>query len=230
MENNDLKEGENSTRIILEKKHIETIDEKSTHHTTKKIVLSWNNVNVFTPQSGIDSVKKCFKQKVPETKQIINNGNFILLRKIKILVFFKSNFCYKVCGIAKPFEILAILGASGSGKSTLLNVLNFRNSGQLRIVGDVRLNGQKINSIETLSSVSGYVQQDDLFISSLTVKEHLLFQVIKFIKDDFRAFLDNYLMNFLKAMLRMDKKNLIKERLRRIEEVLLDVNLFYCSI
>ncbi len=97
--------------------------------------------------------------------------------------------------------MLAILGPSGSGKTTLLNVLNFRNSGALRIEGDVRLNGQVIDSIHSMSAVSGYVQQDDLFISTLKVREHLLFQ----------------------AMLRMDLDTSKAERLKRVEDVLLDV-------
>ena len=75
-------------------------------------------------------------------------------------------------------EILAIMGASGSGKTTFLNVLNFRNRGRLKVTGDVRINGRLVESIEDISRFSGYVQQDDLFIGSLKVKEHLQFQVI----------------------------------------------------
>jgi ABC-type multidrug transport system ATPase subunit len=69
------------------------------------------------------------------------------------------------------------MGASGSGKTTLLNVINFRNRGSLKIDGQVRINGQLVNSIEEIASISGYVQQDDLFCGSLTVKENLIFQV-----------------------------------------------------
>ena len=58
-----------------------------------------------------------------------------------------------------------------------MNVLNSRNKGNLEVSGDVRLNGQAISSALTLSAISGYVQQDDLFIGTLTVKEHLKFQV-----------------------------------------------------
>jgi ABC-type multidrug transport system ATPase subunit len=87
----------------------------------------------------------------------------------------------KVSGIAKPFEVLAILGASGSGKTTLLNVLNFRNRGSLKIQGDIKVNGIFIDSVEKISALSGYVQQDDLFIGTLKVREHLLFQVIRHI-------------------------------------------------
>ncbi len=78
--------------------------------------------------------------------------------------------------------MLAILGTSGSGKTTLLNVLNFRNRGRLKISGDVRINGRLIESLEEISTMSGYVQQDDLFIGSLKVKEHLQFQVREIIR------------------------------------------------
>lgn len=70
-------------------------------------------------------------------------------------------------------------GASGAGKTTLLNVLNFRNRGNLKVTGEVKINGIPVNSREALTSVSGYVQQDDLFIANLTVKEQLKFQVSK---------------------------------------------------
>lgn len=80
-------------------------------------------------------------------------------------------------GLARPYEILAILGASGSGKTTLLNALNMRNRGELKVEGEVRVNGRLINSMEEISAVSGYVQQNDLFIGTLRVGEHLTFQV-----------------------------------------------------
>ena len=68
------------------------------------------------------------------------------------------------------------LNLSGAGKTTLLNVLNFRNQGKLKIDGDVKINGQSINW-KTVASCSGYVQQEDVFIGTLKVKEHLTFLV-----------------------------------------------------
>lgn len=79
-------------------------------------------------------------------------------------------------GVVRPGEFLAIMGASGAGKTTLLNCLTFRNTGKLQISGERYLNGDKVKT-DTLARISGYVQQDDLFISTLTVREHLLFQV-----------------------------------------------------
>lgn len=94
------------------------------------------------------------------------------------------------------------MGASGAGKTSLLNALNFRNRGILKCEGEVRVNGHLIRSVEEIASISGYVQQDDLFIGSLTVRENLTFQ----------------------AMLRMEKKYSIEERYHRVEEVMQDVS------
>jgi ABC-type multidrug transport system ATPase subunit len=63
------------------------------------------------------------------------------------------------------------------GKTTLLNILNFRNTGTLKVSGSVKINGEKINNHADLANISGYVQQDDLFISTLKVIEQLKFQV-----------------------------------------------------
>lgn len=68
------------------------------------------------------------------------------------------------------------MGASGAGKTTLLNVLTHRNNDKLRITGDLFVNGRRVNPDE-LTSRSAYVQQDDLFIGTLTVREQLVFQV-----------------------------------------------------
>ena len=102
-------------------------------------------------------------------------------------------------------EVLAIMGASGAGKTTLLNLLNFRNRGNLKVEGQIKINGRMISSIEDISSVSGYVQQEDLFTGYLTVKEHLLFQ----------------------AMLRMDSNLKYKEKLARVYEVMREVSFLF---
>ena len=63
------------------------------------------------------------------------------------------------------------------GKTTLLNILNFRNRGKLQITGEVKINGKPIKSSVELAPISGYVQQEDIFIGYLKVKEQLRFQV-----------------------------------------------------
>lgn len=65
---------------------------------------------------------------------------------------------------------------SGAGKTTLLNVLNHRNSKDVKVDGTIKINGEQVSS-EIISKRSGYVQQTDVFIGTMTVKEHLSFIV-----------------------------------------------------
>ena len=87
------------------------------------------------------------------------------------------------------------------GKTTLLNVLTLRNQDKLTINGAVKINGQVLSNSQQLSAISGYVQQEDIFIGTLKVKEHLKFQ----------------------AMLRMGRSYTLEEKNKRVEEVLNDV-------
>ncbi|DBB07632.1 TPA: hypothetical protein ACH3X3_009067 [Trebouxia sp. C0006] len=75
--------------------------------------------------------------------------------------------------IAKPNRLLAIMGPSGSGKTTLLNTLARQVACQkkLDLTGEILINGQPI---ETANVRQGYVQQEDMFFSQLTVRETLM--------------------------------------------------------
>lgn len=110
-----------------------------------------------------------------------------------------------VSGLAKGGEILAILGSSGAGKTTLLNCLAFR-SQNVDVSGIRAINGIPVDST-TLRSQCAYVQQDDLFIGSLTVQEHLIFQ----------------------AMLRLGRRVTYQEKLMRVKEVISDLSLKKCE-
>lgn len=60
----------------------------------------------------------------------------------------------------------------------MLNVLTQRNIGGLNIDGEIKVNGRQIG--KGIRSISAYVQQDDLFIGTMKVREHLKFQVNNF--------------------------------------------------
>uniref|UniRef100_K1QUY4 Protein white n=1 Tax=Magallana gigas TaxID=29159 RepID=K1QUY4_MAGGI len=64
-----------------------------------------------------------------------------------------------------------------NGKSTLMNVLTFRNSGDLKLDGEIRVNGVKVDKSK-ISNISAYVQQDDLFVGTMTVREQLTFRLL----------------------------------------------------
>jgi ABC-type multidrug transport system ATPase subunit len=86
-------------------------------------------------------------------------------------------FALAVSGVAYPGELLAIMGVSGTGKTTLLNTLMFRSPLNVQVSGRRAVNGVSVTR-STVTSLAAYVQQDDLFIGTLTVREHLLFQVL----------------------------------------------------
>ncbi|CAM9519315.1 unnamed protein product, partial [Laminaria digitata] len=80
-----------------------------------------------------------------------------------------------ISGFCKPGEMTALMGSSGAGKTTLLDVLAGRKTGGT-ITGDIRLNGHpKIQKTFTRQVVAGYVEQQDMHSTVVTVKEALMF-------------------------------------------------------
>ena len=71
-------------------------------------------------------------------------------------------------GIIEGGKLTAIMGSSGAGKTTMMNILAQRNLGGLQIGGTLRANGQPYDY--KIGNISSYVQQDDIFVGSLTVK------------------------------------------------------------
>ena len=77
-----------------------------------------------------------------------------------------------VQGYVLPGTLTALMGESGAGKTTLLNVLSRRTDVGV-VTGDMLINGNPMGT--SFERRTGYVQQQDLHISQLTVRESLLF-------------------------------------------------------
>ncbi|KAJ7318624.1 ATPase [Desmophyllum pertusum] len=86
-----------------------------------------------------------------------------------------------------------------------MNVLAHRNISQMEVRGTVEVNDRPIG--KEIMSMSAYIQQEDLFVGSLTVREHLIFQ----------------------AFLRMDKNVPDNQRIERVQEVILQLGLTKCA-
>jgi ABC transport system ATP-binding/permease protein len=70
-------------------------------------------------------------------------------------------------------HLIGIMGSSGAGKSTLLNILN---GNERPSSGEVLINGYSVHDSDTRGKgLIGYVSQDDLLMSELTVFENLWF-------------------------------------------------------
>ncbi|XP_054160065.1 protein white-like [Oppia nitens] len=150
---------------------------------TDPVTISWHNINVLS-KSSAGLLPRLLKRKSKPAVHILKN----------------------VSGQATGGQLLAIMGASGAGKTTLMNVLTQRNLGTVKVKGAVKLNG-KLSDMNSIKALSAYVQQDDLFIGTLTVKENLSFQ----------------------ARLRMDASVGKEFRNSRVKQVLLDLGLTKCA-
>ncbi|CAF1489629.1 unnamed protein product [Adineta steineri] len=86
-----------------------------------------------------------------------------------------------VSGIVQPGQILAIMGASGVGKTTLLKMLSgLDDPSTLELVsGTIMVNGRVTTRNERIkSSCIGHVEQNQVFIETMTLHEHLIFQAM----------------------------------------------------
>ncbi len=101
-------------------------------------------------------------------------------------------------------SLTAIIGASGSGKTSVLNTLSKRIAVErLRTTGDITYNGS--SQLEIVRSA--YVMQQDVLLSTLTVRETLLYA----------------------AALRLPPPTTTAERKKIVEHVILELGLKECA-
>ncbi|KAL0953121.1 hypothetical protein HGRIS_004390 [Hohenbuehelia grisea] len=81
-----------------------------------------------------------------------------------------------ISGCIHPGQVMAIMGASGAGKSTLLDILARRYKVGTT-TGAILINGRMVPNAE-FRSVTGYVDQEDTLMSTLTVYETVLYSAL----------------------------------------------------
>jgi ABC-type multidrug transport system ATPase subunit/ABC-type multidrug transport system permease subunit len=118
-------------------------------------------------------------------------------RKHKKILNMKDQTCY-----VAPGEVLAIMGPSGCGKTTLLNVLAGRDK---TFAGQILVNGEPRD--KKFSSLSGFVQQDDILNANLTVRQSLIFT----------------------ALLRLPNTFSISQKIQKVDELIDELGLTHCK-
>lgn len=114
--------------------------------TKTKIQITWKNITI----SASPPKRMCKKR--DETKP-----DFVILDDLS--------------GTVKPGQFLAIIGASGAGKTTFLNFLSGKDpSKNLNKKGQILINGVDRAHVN-YSKYVGYVQQDDILMQTMTVRE-----------------------------------------------------------
>lgn len=105
----------------------------------------------------------------------LGSDDIFMWRNLNHTIIYEGNerkLLDNIQGYVKPGTITALMGESGAGKTTLLNALSKRSDFGV-ITGDLLINGKPID--QSFERRTGYVQQQDLHISELTVKESLIF-------------------------------------------------------
>ena len=134
---------------------------------------------------------------------LTNPFAFLKKRKLEDDVRFKP-ILQKVAANMPSGTVTAILGASGSGKTSMLNCLSHRiEGGRLRTSGRTLYNGNPNFS----SMRSAYVMQQDVLLSTLTVRETLRYA----------------------AELRLPRSTTSTERKEVVEEVIMELGLKECA-
>ncbi|KAK8393903.1 hypothetical protein O3P69_006917 [Scylla paramamosain] len=149
----------------------------STCRGEENITLTWRDLSVYVAQKKTRFFK--FLNRDQPLKKVICN----------------------VSGVIESGTLTAVMGASGAGKSSLLSALAHGSGGGLVVDGQVCINGHKMSNAK--SSGFSYLRQNDLFLGTMTAKEHLTFM----------------------AQLKMDRHTTQEQRDAKVKELLRDMGL-----
>eukprot|EP00667_Euglena_gracilis_P025523 EG_transcript_29996 len=167
------------------------------HSRASSVVSS----DVSPPDSDLSDKAGLALEGDPVTLGWIGLNYFVTIKKKKEKV--RRHLLQDVTGVARPGDLLAIMGPSGAGKTSLLNALAGRlpkaNKGEL--YGDIMVNGRPRD--KSFRQMVGYVMQDDVFFNNLTVLETLT----------------------LAARLKLPKSMSKEEKMEVVRQVLLELSL-----
>lgn len=117
---------------------------------------------------------------------------------------YKKNILNDINGTFKPGKLTAIMGPSGAGKTSLLQVL-IGEAGAGVVKGKIMANGKEM-SVKEIRKMCGFVFQDDVILSTMTVYEALM----------------------MSAQLRLPDSITQKEKMERVEKMIKILHLESC--
>jgi ATP-binding cassette subfamily G (WHITE) protein 2 (SNQ2) len=139
-------------------------DEEKSIGTSKKSIDEIND-EILESQRGLPNL----------TNQKLGSSDIFMWQHVNYVVPYDGEdrkLLDDVQGYVLPGTLTALMGESGAGKTTLLNVLSRRTEVGV-VTGDMLINGKEIDL--SFERRTGYVQQQDLHIPELTVRESLIF-------------------------------------------------------
>uniref|UniRef100_A0AC34FVZ7 ABC transporter domain-containing protein n=1 Tax=Panagrolaimus sp. ES5 TaxID=591445 RepID=A0AC34FVZ7_9BILA len=173
--------------------------EKTQSESKSKMLVSAEEKTTIVPDMPETNVTTGKSPKVLVFKDLFVSVPMIEKRSfVERLQFWKKRetirreVLHGVSGVAEPGEILAIMGA--------------RNLKSLEINGEITVNGESL-TLGEFQRMSSYVQQADIFMGAVTVREHLIFS----------------------ARLRMGRRFSDAEKIARVDEVIIQMNLVKCQ-
>ncbi|KAJ3324474.1 hypothetical protein HDV06_006885 [Boothiomyces sp. JEL0866] len=147
---------------------------------------------------GYALIEKQKKQKLPIRPDI--PGVKLSYTKLSYVIGDKT-ILSEVSGVVYPGQLLAIMGPSGAGKSTCLDMLAMKDKGGVAL-GSILVNDEVMDH-KTFTTISGFVDQEDVHLPNLTVREVLMFS----------------------ASLRLPESMSHKQKVNRVEDIILQLGL-----
>ncbi|KAL7750097.1 hypothetical protein RI367_004612 [Sorochytrium milnesiophthora] len=132
-----------------------------------------------TKQKKTRNGKVDMAQSSRESADILNNSGSLAALSPNVAAATGSSrvILKSVSGVARPGRMLAIMGPSGAGKSSLLDILAHKTK-RGTIQGTFMVDGRRVAfPSKSLRTMIGYVDQEDVLLPYLTVRECLMFSV-----------------------------------------------------